>query len=184
MVSLIINSVRYPAPPLLREDGDGPCKFRNPIVQPTILLVCKQDRTLLFSIKALCLVGAVSCLQLSKPYHCMNKDKSIFTFITSISLRGYITLFISLDVLKIHNCRNIKNYIALIVFLLLWIFWLFIKTLFRNACMNGQPPTDRSATVYRPKPMLDILLTTDILFSSTNHGTIGMHMNASNFANT
>ena len=84
--------VRYPAPPLLREDGDGPCKFRNPIVQPTILLVCKQDRTLLCSIKALCHVGAVSCLQLSKPYHCMNKDKSILTFITSISLRGYITL--------------------------------------------------------------------------------------------
>ena len=63
--------VRYPAPPLLREDGDGPCKFRNAIVQPTILLVCKQDRTLLFSIKALCLVGAISCLQLSKPYYCM-----------------------------------------------------------------------------------------------------------------
>ena len=80
-------------PPPQRRRRWCPCKFRNPVVQPTRLLVCKQDRTLLFSIKALCLVGAISCLQLSKPNHCMNKDKSILTFITSISLRGYNTWY-------------------------------------------------------------------------------------------
>ena len=42
--------------PLLREVGDGPCKIRNPIVQPTIVLLCKQDCTFPCSIKALCLV--------------------------------------------------------------------------------------------------------------------------------
>ena len=67
-------------------DVPATCKIRNLIVQPTIVLVCKQDRTLLCSIKALCLVGAGSCLQLSKPYITCNKDKSILTFITSISL--------------------------------------------------------------------------------------------------
>ena len=74
-------------------DVPATCKIRNPIVQPTILLVCKQDRTLLCGIKALCLVGAVSCLQLSKHYITCNKDKSILTFITSISLRGYNTWY-------------------------------------------------------------------------------------------
>ena len=53
-------------PPPQRRWRWCPCKFRNPVVQPTRLPVCKQDRTLLFSIKGLCLVGAISGFQLSK----------------------------------------------------------------------------------------------------------------------
>ena len=67
---------------------------------------CNVNKIVLFflSIKALYLVGAVSCFQLSQHQCCMNKDKSILTFITYISLRGYntanVTVYIFINYLN------------------------------------------------------------------------------------
>ena len=51
--------------------------------------------------------------------------------------------------------------------------------------MNGQPPTDRKTTV-SDQTLVDIVLLytdMDMLLSSTNYSTMGMHMTTTNVAN-